>query len=175
MARYRRWLGLWRLFRNARREVDEEVEAHVAMRTEALVRAGLPRDRARAAAESRIGDREVLYASARERDRRLMRAEWLDGVRRDVVFAVRRALRSPGATVLTLLTFALGIGLTTAGFAIVDGVLLRALPYPSSDRLVALEGVDSAGSTIRSVAAATWREWREHGRTLESSGLYRDR
>lgn len=175
MARYRRWLGMWRVFRNARREVDEEVDAHVAMRTEALVRAGVPRERARAEAEARIGDREALYASARQRDRRLMRAEWWDGVRRDVGFAVRRALRSPGATALALLTFGLGIGLTTAGFAVVDGVLIRGLPYPASDRLVALQGVDSAGATIRSVAAATWREWREQGRTLESSGLYRDR
>ena len=148
--------------------MDEELEAHVALRVEALVRRGLSPEAARAEAVARLGDRRGVYASARDRDSRLRRWDGMDGLRRDVQFAVRRAIRSPASTLLSLLTFGLAIGLTTAGFAVVDHVLIRGLPFPGSERLVALEGVDSAGRAIPRVAAASWRAWREHGRLLEA-------
>jgi predicted permease len=157
------------------RELDDELAVHVELRASELERQGWPVEKARAEALRRLGDRRALYASARGREERVRRAEWLDSVRMDVVLAVRRAGAAPGATVLALLTFALGIGLTTAGFTVVDHVLLRPLPQPGSGELVALESVDSLGGAFPRVASASWREWSAHERTLAASALHEDK
>ncbi|MGH7503419.1 MAG: ADOP family duplicated permease [Longimicrobiales bacterium] len=174
MVGYRRWFGLGR-GREAERELDDELEAHIALLADALEGRGMSRERAVVVARERFADRRALYRSVREREDRLNRVEWFEGMRRDFGFAGRRALRSPGATVLTLVTFALAIGLTTAGYAVVDRVLLRPLPFPASDRMVALWGADSTGSDVRRVAGMTWREWREHSQVLEATGLHQER
>jgi predicted permease len=158
-----------------RREVEEEIRAHLAMRQEALERAGLPADEARAEALRRFGDveraRETLAASAAARDRALDVAAWLDDRRCDVRLALRRARRAPGFSALAAGTLALGVGLTTAAFAVVDGVLLRPLPYAEPDRLVELWSVAEAGNAFASVSSDSWIEWRDGNRTLEGTAL----
>jgi putative ABC transport system permease protein len=77
-------------------------------------------------------------------------------------FAVRTLLRAPGFTVVALLTLALGIGANTAIFSVVNGVLLRPLPYPQPERLVQLErGFKDGRST--SVSIPKFVFWRQHG------------
>jgi len=169
---------LLRRFGSGRRavdhELDEELETHEAMRAAALEQRGWSQEEARAEARRRLGDRDSLYASARKRSERVRRREWLETVRSDVVLAARRAARAPGSTALTLLTFALGIGLTTAGFTVVDRVLLRPLPFPGAEDLVALQNVDSAGGAFPRVAAASWAEWHAHGRSLAASAIHQE-
>jgi putative ABC transport system permease protein len=83
-------------------------------------------------------------------------------------FAARRLMRVRGFTVATTLVLSLGIGATTAVFSIVNGVLLRPLPYPRSDRLVALRhtievsGVKEAGQSEASVLL-----YQEHSRAFD--------
>jgi predicted permease len=174
MSEYRRWFRLGGLSRTAERELDDELDAHIDLLADALERRGIPRDQAVAQARARFADRHALYASAREREERLNRVEWFEGLRRDFAFAIRRAVRTPGSTVLALVTFALGIGLTTAGFAVVDRVLIRPLAFPESNRLVALWNADSAGTDVRRTGAMTWREWRENAQVLEASALHQE-
>jgi putative ABC transport system permease protein len=98
--------------------------------------------------------------------------EWLSSVKQDVAYAVRHRRRAPALTAMAILTLALGIGLTTAVFAVVDGVMLRRLPYENPDRLVSLMSVDSAGQSIERVSSANWHDWKDGARTVDGIALY---
>ena len=99
----------------------------------------------------------------------------METLRQDVRYALVTLRRAPGFTATALLTLALGIGSTTAVFSIVQGVLLRPLPYANPDRLVRLweeypGGVSPAGN--RWLSRSTYAVWRERPRTLEALGGY---
>jgi putative ABC transport system permease protein len=70
----------------------------------------------------------------------------MESLHRDLKIAVRQLLKTPGFTATAVLMLALGIGATTAIFSIVEGVLLRPLPFPESDRLVSLGDILAGAS-----------------------------
>ena len=113
---------------------------------------------------------------ARRRPARAIRtggfARMLDTLRQDVTYGFRQRLRAPALTAIAVCTLAAGIGLATTVFALVDGVLLRPLPFPQQDRLVALEGRDSAGNEISRVSASDWFDWRAQTRALSGTAIY---
>lgn len=90
----------------------------------------------------------------------------------DIRYAVRTLLKAPGFTVTALLTLALGIGANTAVFSVLDGVLLRPLPYPEPDRLVSVAEVTRTGRPM-SVAYANFRDWRESATGFDAMAAYR--
>ena len=71
----------------------------------------------------------------------------MESFSRDLKIALRQLLKTPGFAVVGVLMLALGIGATTAIFSIVEGVLLRPLPFPEPDRLVALGDILQGAST----------------------------
>lgn len=75
----------------------------------------------------------------------MRRREWLGEIRRDFGFGLRQLLRNPGFALLAVLMLTLGIGASTAIFSVVNAVLLRALPFPAPDRLVAVYHLDEKG------------------------------
>ena len=121
-------------WRRVERELDDEVSHHLELMTDEYVRRGLSRADAAAAARRAFGG--VDQTKEAVRDRRGFR--WIDHLGRDVHYAIRLLAKSRGFTVTAVLTLALGIGVNTAIFSLVDGVLLRHLPYPDADRLVSM-------------------------------------
>src|SRR5690349_10343734 len=99
------------------REVDDELEAHIAMRIEQYIARGMSPAEARAEALRRLGDlptaRQAIIESVRRREGRMRIRSWLDAVRQDTLHALRQLGRAPGFAALAIITFALGIGLTT--------------------------------------------------------------
>jgi putative ABC transport system permease protein len=100
--------------------------------------------------------------------------EWIYTLRQDVAYSFRQRRRAPGLTVMAIATLALSIGLTTAVFAVMNGVVLRPLPFDAPDRLVALKSVDSTGSAFRWVSSANWNDWNEGNKTLAASAIHMD-
>lgn len=91
----------------------------------------------------------------------------------DVSFALRQMLRRPGFTAIAVLTLAVGIGATTAIFSVVDTVLLKPLPYPEPDRLVALwETNPDRGWTEAELAPANFLDWKEQAESFEVLAAY---
>jgi putative ABC transport system permease protein len=94
----------------------------------------------------------------------------MDTLLRDVRYAVRGLLRSPGFSAVAVLTLALGIGATTAIFSVFDAVLLRPLPYRNADQLYAIHEVGREGNLIP-VNALHFREWRVATRSFDDMAL----
>src|ERR1700716_2246170 len=90
---------------------------------------------------------------------------------KDIRFGVRTLLRRPGFASIVVLTLALGIGASTAIFSVVDGVLLRSLPYPEAERLVELREVNPKGTPI-SFAQPNFLDLHARSHTLEGVAEY---
>jgi predicted permease len=133
----RRHLRVWGADPTA--EVDEELSFHVAMLIEEYRAAGRSEEEARAEALRRFGDvagvEQMCVAIGKETQRMRRRREWWSEVWHDVRFGVRQLRAQPLPAALAIVTLALGIGANTAMFSVVNGVVLRPLPYPSADRL----------------------------------------
>ena len=98
---------------------------------------------------------------------------WLESLVQDVRFAMRQLLKTPGFTITAILTLALGIGANAAIFSVLQGVLLKPLPYPQSDRLVAVDHV-APGVNLKNTGMAPFLyfTYREGSRTLDDIGMW---
>lgn len=103
--------------------------------------------------------------------------ERLDAVLADVTFALRQLRRSPVLAIAAILCFALGIGVNSAIFSIVNGVLIRPLPYRDADRIVVIqEGLPKMGPGMGRISAAEFLDYRElDGRVFEATAIYESR
>ena len=91
----------------------------------------------------------------------------MDGISRDFRFTLRSLRRSPGFFAVTVLTLALGIGATTAIFSVVNGVLLRGLPYPNPDRIVRVYQVGEGGQKGQ-ISDPNFEDWKARSRSFSA-------
>ncbi len=127
-----RRLAWWWNRRAHQAELDEEIAAHEAMKRRDLEAAGVA-----PAAAARISRRDMGNVTfMREQSRAIWIWPWLERLGQDVRFALRSAARNPAFSLGVIVITALGLGATTTIFSVVDGVMLRPLPYPAADRLL---------------------------------------
>jgi len=114
-----------------RAELDEEMAFHRAQAEQELIARGMTSEDARYAAMRQFGN------TTRQHERAHEAVDFaFEGAFGDLRYAIRQLFSSPAFTVVILLTLALSIGANSAIFSVINGVLLKTLPYPHSERLV---------------------------------------
>src|SRR5262249_42906863 len=145
-------------------ELDEEMRFHLERDVEQNIRDGMTPEEARYAALRSFGGVD----QSKEECRSARGVGLIDNLVRDVSYSVRVLSKSYAFTIVVVLTLALGIGANTAIFSFANGILLRPLPYPQSDRLAVLDetapkqGIDSMG-----VSYPNFLDWRDQNTVFE--------
>lgn len=166
------WGLLWFLKRRRRRDADfsEEIAAHLALEADRLVAEGLSPADAAYEARRRFGN----VGLAQEAFHRRRTIGWIETFPQQLSRAARSLVRAPVFSITAVLTLTLGIGATTAVFSLVDGVLLRPLPFVRPDRLVdlshtmVLQGVSQVDQSD-----ATYLYYRSANHAFTAVGAYR--
>ncbi len=121
------------LFRQSRvdREIDAELKAHIEMRVEDNLAAGMPPEEARRDALLRFGNASVM----RERTTDADTSPLVAGIGRDIHYAFRQLRHSPGFALTAILTLALGIGANVVVLSVLNALILRPLDLPHAERM----------------------------------------
>jgi predicted permease len=114
--------------------LSEEIEGHIALQTDENLRAGLSPVEARRQAMLKFGGVEGM----KEEYRAARGLHFVESLVQDVRFAIRSLQRTPGLTLFVVITLALGIGMTSATFSMVDGLVFRPYPVPHPGNVVTL-------------------------------------
>ncbi len=117
--------------REAESEMAEEIRFHLEQRAADYTADGMRESEAQAAAQRKFGNRGRIEEEVRD----TFGWGWLERGLKDVYLAFRQLLGSPGFTLLAIVTLGLGIGANTAMFNLVNGVMLRPLPYPDQEKI----------------------------------------
>lgn len=166
---------LWARLRGVRHghpaetELDEELSFHRTM----LVNDGLRRGLSLGEAERRAAIELGNQASISEAVRDQAGVPWLESAAQDVRFGLRLMRRNPGFTLVAVLALALGIGANTLMFSVVNGVLLRPLPYADAGRLMAIQSYDPKTSRNFGIAVPDYEALRDRTRLFSGvAALY---
>jgi predicted permease len=169
-----RWLSQL-LSRNRRYDdVSASIQEHIQERTEELIEEGMAPLQARQTARREFGN----VALIEERSREVWQWATVESIVADLKLVLRRLRRSPGFAATVLLTLAIGIGANTAVFSVLNSVLLRPLPYPEPQQLVALRlnapgapGLTDFRDELR-LSASMYLTFAAHNRTFQSLGVW---
>lgn len=167
MRPIRHLLNTWRNLLHKEKvdnELDAEVHAYLDLLTEEKIKTGIPPVEARRLAKLELGGPEQVKQKTRE-----ARSGFLFETR----FGLRVLIKNPGFAIVSIITLALGIGVTTALFSVVDAVLLRPFPYPHSGQLAWIAEVNDEGYPSR-VSYPNFADWRKYNHSFSLMAAYGD-
>jgi predicted permease len=153
-------------------DVQDEVENHLALQIADLVAAGWDAGKAREEAVRRFGDRrrierEMLWID-RQREGAMRRTRVLADMGQDIKLGFRQLRSRPVSAAVAIVILALGIGASTAAFAVVDGALLRPLPFPDAHELIYIQDVQRGGGGYPA-SLPEFRDWERDADFLVST------
>jgi len=152
-------------------DFDDEVDTHISMLTERLVRRGMSLEDARCEALRQFGNQTVLKEVRND----MRTFVWFETLWQDLRYGVRVLRKNKGFAAVAAITLALGIGANTAIFSVVNAAILRPLPYPHPGRLVILWGnVKRARVERRGASYPDYLDWRDQTRSFETMAAFTD-
>ncbi|HVE36228.1 MAG TPA: ABC transporter permease, partial [Gemmatimonadaceae bacterium] len=156
-----RWLDRLLSRRRIYDDLDDEIRAHLAEKTDALIAGGMSEAEARDAARRSFGN----VTSLREQGRETWQWPTIESFLMDAHFALRQVRRAPALSTIVILTLAIGIAATTTVFSWTRTILLHPLPGASeSERIFALESTSASGSWL----GTSWLDYRDFRKYLRS-------
>ncbi len=145
------------------RGLNAEMRFHIEMETEKNIQLGMAPEVARRVALRSFGPME----KHKEETRDARGISWLETLAADLRYGTRALFKHPGYAALAVLTLGLGIGANTAIFSVINGVLLKPLPYEHGDRLVVLQqSAPLLGRSNTGIAIAEYFDYRERGQDV---------
>jgi putative ABC transport system permease protein len=155
--------------RRSQEDFDAEIKAHIKLEADRLREDGMTEGAALAKARRAFGNQtlagERFYVSSRW--------AWWGDLRQDFRYACRTLRRNPGFAAAAVLTLALGIGANTGIFSIINAALLRPLPFPSPNRLIALYPRLETGEN-GTISPSDFLDYRRQARSFEHLAAYRE-
>ena len=158
-------------------DLDSDIRDHIARETQDNIARGMSPEDARFAALRKFGN----VTLAKESTRGVWISLWFDQLAQDLRFALRTLRKSPGFSVVALLTLAVSVAANTAVFSVVNSVLLRPLRFPDSARLVALRQNAPGAAGLASfseglpLSASMYFTYSDNNRAFENLGIWTDR
>ena len=152
-------------------DLNDELRSHIELAMEENLQRGMSEEEARTAALRAFGG----VTQTRENYRVQRGLPFLEILWSDLRYAVRQLWKSPGFTLTTVLTLAIGIGMNTAVFSMMDAVVLRPLAVPDMSRVVIVaeeHGRDSAD--YKQVALANYQDWKQQSRSFADLAIRSD-
>ncbi len=167
------WQRFWRR-RQMEEQLEKELRFHLDQHVSELIAQGHNPEEARRQATLALGGPEQVKEYCRD----ARGTRWLEDLSQDIRFALRMLRKNPGFAAVALLTLALGTGATTVMFTVVDGVLLKPLPYPEPHELVTVRGHSETWNTKifgeQNVAYPDFLDCKRDSRSLEMAGTLYD-
>jgi putative ABC transport system permease protein len=164
-------LPLWR--RGQDRELDEEIESHLRLAIAERVERGENVEEATRAVRLQFGNVGLVKEVTRDM--------WgwisIEHFAQDVRYAIRSLRKTPGFGAVVVATLALGIGINAAMFSVINAVMLRPLPFPSSARLIDVVELDLRPGQGRRPSSVSWPnffDWRTRTRAFEHLSAYHE-
>jgi hypothetical protein len=166
------WLRIKSLLRHEQldRDLEDELAYHLDMRVQKNLEAGMKAQEAFHAAKRNLGNVTRLKEISRE----MWTFAWLETFWQDVRYGARTLSKSPGFTVVAVLSLALGIGANTAIFSVVHAVLLRPLPFREPGRLVLLTEYNPGKVDVAGVPYPDYLEWKKQNTVFDDVAAYFD-
>ncbi len=162
----------------ASEDVRREIELHLELRAREFEAQGMTPEAARRAALEAFGDRRAIESEVRTLRGTTVRArsrrEWLRELGQDLRVALRGLRRTPGFTIVAVLTLTLGIGANSALFSVLRSVLLRPLPYPDAGQLVQVwsDHRQKGRAEPEWMTPPDFVDWRDGNRTFSGMAAY---